>query len=124
MLGNESNQPSAAGALEHPLFWSNDEKLDFLIAVSKNENFRAEHDPDIENALTKSKQRAKWKNEVYKHMQNFYNEMSRYRSNYRVRSVVDLVRFIRNVYEHYKENDLRNYIEIERLLFTDYVFFQ
>ena len=119
---NESNRPSSAEALNHPLFWSNDKKLDFLVAVSKNENFRSDHDPDIEVALRNSKHRARWTNRAYKHMQDFHDEMSRYR-NYRVKSVVDLVRFIRNVYEHYKENDLRDYVGIERLLFTDYVFF-
>ena len=119
---NESNRPSSAEALNHPLFWSNDKKLDFLVAVSKNENFRSDHDPDIEVALRNSKHRARWTNGAYKHMQNFHDEMSRYR-NYRVKSAVDLVRFIRNVYEHYKENELRDYVEIERLLFTDYMFF-
>ena len=119
---NESNRPSSAEALKHPLFWSNDKKVDFLFAVSKNTNFRADHSPHIEVALRNSKHRARWTDEAYKHMQEFHKEMSKYR-NYRVKSVVDLVRFIRNVYEHYKENDLRDYVGIERLLFTDYVFF-
>ena len=119
---NESNRPSSAEALKHPLFWSNDKKVDFLFAVSKNGKFRANHDRDIENALRKSKHRARWTNKAYKHMEAFHDEMSGYRK-YRVKSVVDLVRFIRNVYEHYKENELRDYVEIERLLFTDYVFF-
>lgn len=117
---NESNRPSSAEALKHPFFWSNEKKLHFLFAVKKNENFFS--DPNIEIALRNSKHRARWTNGAYKHMKALHDEMPRYRE-YRVRSVVDLVFFICNVYKHYKQNELRNYEGIEELLHTDYVFF-
>ena len=120
---NESNRPSCAEASKHPFFWSNEKKLHFLFAVRKNRKFRDDGDHYIRNALRKGKHRASWIDEAYEHMKAFHVEMSRHNYYYRVESVVDLVRFIRNVYEHYQENNLRHYVGIERLLFTDYVFF-
>ena len=49
---------------------------------------------------------------------------SKHRKKYGVRCVVDLVRFIRNVYEHFREINIDESVQLEKLLFTDYVFFE
>ena len=121
---NEKDRPSAAEALEHPLFWSNNRKVNFLKAVSSHEKFTKEHDPNIEAALKNSMERGRWNNKnKYKHMSKLHTKMSKFRE-YHVRSVVDLVRLIRNVYEHSREISLDESVQTEKLLFTDYVFFE
>ena len=121
---NKMDRPSAAEALEHPLFWSNKRKVNFLKAVSSHEKFTKKHDPNIEAALKNSMERGRWNNKnKYKHMSKLHTEMSKSRE-YRVRSVVDLVRLIRNVYEHSREISLDESVQTEKLLFTDYVFFE
>ena len=121
---NQMDRPSAAEALEHPLFWSNKRKVNFLKAVSSHEKFTKEHDPNIEAALKNSMERGRWNNKnKYKHMSKLHTEMSKSRK-YHVRSVVDLVRLIRNVYEHSREISLDESVQTEKLLFTDYVFFE
>ena len=118
---NENDRPSAAEALEHPFFWSNERKVNFLKAVSKHKKFRESYDSNIEAALKKSVKCGKWNK--YKHMNELYTEMSAFR-NYRVRSVVDLIRLIRNVYAHSNQIFLGECVEIDKLLFKDYVFFE
>ena len=121
---NEKDRPSASKALEHPLFWSNKRKVNFLKAASSHEKFRKEHDPNIEAALKNSMERGRWNNKnKYKHMSKLHKEMSKFRE-YHVRSVVDLVRLIRNVYEHWTEISLDESVQTEKLLFTDNVFFE
>ena len=121
---NEKDRPSAAEALEHPLFWSNNRKVNFLKAVSSHEKFTKEHDPNIEAALKNSMERGRWNNKnKYKHMSKLHTKMSKFRE-YHVRSVVDLVRLIRNVYEHSREISLDESVQTEKLLFTNYVFFE
>ena len=121
---NKMDRPCAAEALEHPLFWSNKRKVNFLKAVSSHEKFTKKHDPNIEAALKNSMERGRWNNKnKYKHMSKLHTEMSKSRE-YRVRSVVDLVRLIRNVYEHSREISLDESVQTEKLLFTDYVFFE
>ena len=119
---NENDRPSAAEALEHPFFWSNERKVNFLKAVSGHKKFRESHDPNIEAALKKSVKCGKWNK--YKHMKKLHAEMSKIR-NYRVKSVVDLIRLIRNVYEHSREISRGECEEeMNKLLFKDYVFFE
>ena len=120
---NEKDRPSAAEALEHPLFWSNKRKVNFLKAVSDHKKFSKAHDPNIEAALRKSMERGRWNNREYRHMNELRTEMSAFR-NYRVRSVVDLIRLIRNVYAHSNQISLGECVEIDKLLFKDYVFFE
>ena len=121
---NKEDRPSASKALEHPLFWSNKRKVNFLKAASSHEKFRKEHDPNIEAALKNSMERGRWNNKnKYKHMSKLHMEMSKVRE-YHVRSVVDLVRLIRNVYEHWTEISLDESVQTEKLLFTDNVFFE
>ena len=121
---NKKDRPSASEALEHPLFWSNKRKVYFLKAVSSHEKFTKDHDPNIDAALKDSMERGRWNNKnKYKHMSKLHTEMSKFRE-YHVRSVVDLVRLIRNVYEHSREISLDESVQTEKLLFTDYVFFE
>ena len=121
---NKMHRPSAAESLEHPLFWSNKRKVNFLKAVSSHEKFTKKHDPNIEAALKNSMERGRWNNKnKYKHMSKLHTEMSKFKV-YHVRSVVDLVRLIRNVYEHSREISLDESVQTEKLLFTDYVFFE
>ena len=131
---NEKDRPSASEALEHPLFWSNKRKVNFLKAVSSHEKFHKKHDRDIETALKNSMGPGRWNNvKKYKHMKTLLEAMtecgeqckeycSKHRKKYGVRCVVDLVRFIRNVYEHFREIDIGESVQLETLLFTDYVF--
>ena len=121
---NENDRPSAAEALEYPLFWSNKRKVNFLKAVSSHEKFTKEHDPNIEAALKNGIGSGRWnnKNKYNKHMIKLHTVMSRGFRQYHVRSVVDLVRLIRNVYEHWREISLD--VSLDELLFTHYVFFQ
>ena len=51
---NEKDRPSASEALEHPLFWSNKGKVNFLKAVSSHEKFHKKHYLNIETALKNS----------------------------------------------------------------------
>ena len=120
---NENDRPSAAEALEHPLFWSNKRKVNFLKAASDHKKFRKAYDPNIEAALSKSMERGRWNNKQYRHMRELHTEMSAFK-NYRVRSVVDLIRLIRNVYAHSNEISLGECVEVDKLLFKDYVFFE
>ena len=120
---NENDRPSAAEALEHPLFWSNKRKVNFLKAASDHKKFRKAYDPNIEAALSKSMERGRWNNRQYRHMRELHTEMSAFK-NYRVRSVVDLIRLIRNVYAHSNEISLGECVEVDKLLFKDYVFFE
>ena len=133
---NEKDRPSASEALEHPLFWSNKRKVNFLKAVSSHEKFHKKHDPRIETALKNSMGPGRWHNEKkYKHMKTLLEAMtecgeqckehcSKHSKKYGVRCVVDLVRFIRNVYEHFREINIDESVQLEKLLFTDYVFFE
>ena len=133
---NKEDRPSASKALEHPLFWSNKMKVNFLKAVSSHEKFHKKHDPDIETALKNSMGPGRWNNvKKYKHMKTLLEAMtecgdqckeycSKHRKKYGVRHVVHLVRFIRNVYEHFREIYIDESVELEKLLFTDYVFFE
>ena len=121
---NKEDRPSASKALEHPLFWLNKKKVNFLKAASSHEKFRKEHDPNIEAALKNSMERGRWNNKnKYKHMSKLHTEMSKFRE-YHVRSVVDLLRLIRNVYEHSREISLDESVQTEKLPFTDNVFFE
>ena len=57
-------------------------------------------------------------------MPNILAEMTRGRGrkHYDTRSAVELVRFIRNVYQHYKDNCFVLPVPIEQMLFNDFVF--
>ena len=132
---NEKDRPSAEEALEHPLFWSNEKKVDFLEAVGNQKEFECPRskktspltpvETDLENSSVVSY--GSWSSSRYKHMPDIYKEMikGKGRKSYDTSSAVELVRFIRNVYEHFKEKTfVFGTVTIEQLLFKDFVFLE
>ena len=127
---NENNRPSAAKALEHPLFWSNEEKVDFLEVVGNQKEFECPRSKRHHSSLTQVEQDLEKRfSIVVKHkdwnrstdMNKIYHEMKR-RRKYRTSSAVELVRFIRNTYVHYRDNTFPTPKPIEEMLFNDFVF--
>ena len=127
---NENDRPSAAKALEHPLFWSNKEKVDFLEVVGNQKEFECPRSKRHPSSLTKVEQdlekrfsiivkRTDWNSST--DMNKIYQEMKR-RRKYRTSSGVELVRFIRNTYVHYRDNTFGTPTPIEQMLFDDFVF--
>ncbi|XP_028408413.1 uncharacterized protein LOC114530986 [Dendronephthya gigantea] len=137
MLGsNEGDRPSAQEALEHPLFWSNGKKKDFLEAVGNQEEFkrsRAKRIPsltlvetDLESSFGAIVKHGRWTSSQYTNMPQIYSEMTKgkWRKSYDTSSAVELVRFIRNVYEHSDGITLAPPVSITDLLFKDFVFLE
>ena len=130
---NEKDRPSAREAQDHPLFWSNKKKIDFLEAVGNQEEFmrsRSKRTPtlthvetDLENSFRTIVKHGTWKSSKYKNMPDFYKDMTKWRK-YDTSSAVELVRFIRNVYEHFRGITFVSPVPIEDLLFTDFVFLE
>ena len=127
---NENDRPSAAKALEHPLFWSNKEKVDFLEVVGNQKEFECPRSKRHPSSLTQVEQDLeKCFSIIVKHkdwssstdMNKIYHEMKR-RRKYRTSSAVELVRFIRNTYVHYRDNTFGTPTPIEQMLFNDFVF--
>ena len=133
---NKKDRPSAREALDHPLFWSNEKKMDFLEAVGNQEEFRRSRskrtprlshvETDLENGFRTIVKRGSWKSSTYKNMSDFYTEMTKgkWRKYYDTSSAVELVRFIRNVYEHFGDITFVSPVPIKDLLFTDFVFLE
>ena len=140
---NEKDRPSAEKALEHPLFWSKKEKVEFLKAVGNQQEFGCPRskkilsctppsrkrtvpltpiDTDLENGI---KFKANWNTSAYGNTHAIHTEMITGigRKDYATWSAVDLVRFIRNVYEHFKEKTFGTPVPIEKMLFKDFAFF-
>ncbi len=130
---NEKDRPSAREAQDHPLFWSNKKKTDFLEAVGNQEEFmrsRSKRAPtlthvetDLENSFRTIVKHGTWKSSKYKNMPDFYKDMTKWRK-YNTSSAVELVRFIRNVYEHFGGITFVSPVPIKDLLFTDFVFLE
>ena len=127
---NENDRPSAAEASEHPLFWSNKEKVDFLEVVGNQKEFTCPRSKRHPSSLTQVEQDLeKCFRIIVKHknwdsstdMNKIYHEMKR-RRKYKTSSAVELVRFIRNTYEHYRDNTFATPKPIEQMLFDDFVF--
>ncbi|XP_028408414.1 uncharacterized protein LOC114530987 [Dendronephthya gigantea] len=134
MLGsNEGDRPSAKEALEHPLFWSNEKKNVFLEAVANQREIKrprwinatlTEVETDLEANFKPIVPRRTWAIKKNENMAEIYSEMEKGggRSSYNTRSVVDLIRFIRNVYKHFGEINLKPPVSVMNLLFKDFVF--
>ena len=128
---NENDRPSAAEALQHPFFWSNKEKVDFLEVVGNQKEFacprskRHHHSPstqveqDLEKRFSIIVKHKDWSS--LPDMNKLYCEMKR-RRKYKSSSAVELVRFIRNTYVHYQDNTFPTPKPIEQMLFDDFVF--
>ena len=128
---NENDRPSAAEALQHPFFWSNKEKVDFLEVVGNQKEFacprskRHHHssltqvEQDLEKRFSIIVKHKDWSS--LPDMNKLYCEMKR-RRKYKSSSAVELVRFIRNTYVHYQDNTFPTPKPIEQMLFDDFVF--
>ena len=128
---NENDRPSAAEALQHPFFWSNKEKVDFLEVVGNQKEFacprskRHHHssstqvEQDLEKRFSIIVKHKDWSS--LPDMNKLYCEMKR-RRKYKTSSAVELVRFIRNTYVHYQDNTFPTPKPIEQMLFDDFVF--
>ena len=131
---NEKNRPTAQEALKHPLFWSGEKKMDFLQAVGNQKEFECPRskrttpltvvETDLEKRFGVIVKHGSWINAGYKCMPNIHTEMTRGRGrkHYDTKSAVELVRFIRNVYQHYKDNYFVLPLPVEQMLFNDFVF--
>ena len=127
---NENDRPSAAEALQHPFFWSNKEKVDFLEVVGNQKEFACPRSKRHHSSLTPVEQDLeKCFSIIVKHkdwdsstdMNKLYCEMKK-RRKYETSSAVELVRFIRNTYVHYRDNSFGTRTPIEQMLFNDFVF--
>ena len=128
---NENDRPSAAEALQHPFFWSNKEKVDFLEVVGNQKEFacprskRHHHssstqvEQDLEKRFSIIVKHKDWSS--LPDMNKLHCEMKR-RRKYKTSSAVELVRFIRNTYVHYQDNTFPTPKPIEQMLFDDFVF--
>ncbi|XP_028518576.1 uncharacterized protein LOC110251065 isoform X2 [Exaiptasia diaphana] len=112
---DESDRPSAADSLSHPLFWSNEKKMEFLRAVGNQDAIACRRpacgplnafESDLESAQPRIINHGDWNNVRYTHTSDIYTNMQsdpHARRNCDTRSVVELVRFIRNALGHVSE---------------------
>ena len=79
---------------------------------------------DMEKGFGATVMHRSWNSSKHNSMPDIYKTMTKGkgRSRYDISSVVELVRFIRNVYEHYRENTFNTTVGIEQLLFEGFVF--
>jgi serine/threonine-protein kinase/endoribonuclease IRE1 len=123
----EKDRPNAEEALEHPLFWSKGKKVDFLEAVGNQKEFqcprskrsKSQVETDLEKNVGIIVKYGSWSSSRYGNTHAIYIEMikGKYRKNYATSSAVELVRFIRNVYEHFRGKTFK------KKLFNNFVFF-
>ena len=125
MLESKQNSwPSAAEALKHPLFWPSKRKMDFINAVANREEFAknlkwTQINKDLDKAFPEFK-RTGW--DQVKEMPYIYHVMTKDYREYDTSSPVDLVRFIRNTYQHYPEKTFHTDKPIEVMLLEDFMF--
>ena len=129
---DKKERPSAVLALKHPLFWSNKRKVDFLEVVGNQKEFQCPRskrplpsltqvETDLEKCFGTIVKHKNWNNST--NMNSIYLGMTtKKRRNYDTSSSVELVRFIRNTYEHYRDNTFVTAIPIEQMMFNDFVF--
>ena len=131
LKGNQKERPSAAEARKHPLFWSNKRKVDFLVVVGNQKEFQyprskrhfsslTQVEKDLEKCFSTIVKHKNWKSST--DMNSIYVGMTRKFRNYNTSSAVELVRFIRNTYEHYRDNTFVTATPIAQMLFDDFVF--
>ena len=129
LKSNEKDRPNAEEALEHPLFWSKGRKVDFLEAVGNQKEFecpRSKRTPpltqvetDLEKNFSIIVKHGSWSSSSYKDTHGIHKEMikGKGRKNYATSSAVELVRFMRNAYEHFRDKTFK------KKLFNNFVFF-
>ena len=81
---------------------------------------------DLQTSFGTIVKHGNWRSSQYKNMPEIYKEMTKKkgRMSYVTSSAVELVRFIRNVYEHSDCITLAPPVSIMILLFKDFVFFE
>ena len=138
---NLNKRPTAEEAKDHPLFWLNKKKIDFLQAVGNQREFECpcakrklphvttklpltQVETDLDNNFSTIVKHRSWNSSKNNSMPDIYKTMTTGvgRSRYDTKSVVELVRFIRNVYQHYKDYTFNTTTGIVQLLFEDFVF--
>ncbi|KAK3745893.1 hypothetical protein QZH41_006134 [Actinostola sp. cb2023] len=109
---HETQRPSAADALNHPMFWSNKKKMDFLSAVGNQQLNAVE--TDLQATFPTIVKHTTWNDAMYTHMPDIHYEMTQLivktgktgklytvsPKKYKTGSVVELIRFIRNAIAH------------------------
>ena len=125
------SRPKAEEARDHPLFWSNGKKIHFLEKVGNEKEFasclyrKTSIVKKVENSFGLIAKGRQWDSPKHNSMPEIYKEMTttgKGRCIYDTMSAVELVRFIRNVYEHYKEKKFKKPERIKQLLFKDFLF--
>uniref|UniRef100_A0A0K0FBV6 non-specific serine/threonine protein kinase n=1 Tax=Strongyloides venezuelensis TaxID=75913 RepID=A0A0K0FBV6_STRVS len=94
-------RPSAVSVLSHPMFWSNERKLQFFMDVSDRIEIETENSPIVE-ALERNATiiiSRNWKNVICKYLAE---DLRKFRS-YKHDTVRDLLRAMRNKKHHYRE---------------------
>ena len=131
----EKYRPSAEEALEHPVFRSKGKKVDFLEAVGNQKEFECprskrglpltQGETDLEKNFGIIVKHGSWSSSRYGNTHGIYIEIikGKGRKNYATSSAVELVRFVRNVYEHNRDKTFGTPIPIEEMLFNDVVCF-
>jgi hypothetical protein len=106
--------------------------MDLVIAVGNQPEFecpRAKRsstltvvETDLDKVFGTIVKYVTWNDPTYVHMPAIYTEMTQKRKSYNTRSVVELVRFIRNTHAHVSE-DTRPTL-IRKLVLEDFVFLE
>ena len=141
---NVNDRPAAKQARDHPLFWSNKKKIAFLKAVGNQKEIECPRvkrklphvtsklpltqvESDLDNGFGTVFKHSSWDSLKYKNMPDIYKAMTttgKGRRSYDTSSAVELVRFVRNVYEHYRENTFGTPVQIEEMLFKNFAFLE
>jgi serine/threonine protein kinase len=134
LKSNGKDRPSAEKALEHPLLWSKGKKMYFLDAVANQKEFArlrskwtlplTQVETDLERNFGIIVKYGSWSSPMYPNTQRIYMGMikGKGRNNYDTSSAVELVRFIRDVYQHYGDKTFGKPVPIEQMLFNEFVF--
>ncbi|KAK3747357.1 hypothetical protein QZH41_002629 [Actinostola sp. cb2023] len=138
---HETQRPSAADALNHPMFWSNKKKMDFLSAVGNQREIQLPvigHlnavQADLEATFPTIFKRTSWTYAKFTHMRVIHYEMTQpivktgkngklYTvppKKYNTGSVLELIRYIRNAMAHV--SDASRPSRFSKQILEDYVF--
>uniref|UniRef100_A0A0N5C9S6 non-specific serine/threonine protein kinase n=1 Tax=Strongyloides papillosus TaxID=174720 RepID=A0A0N5C9S6_STREA len=94
-------RPSAVSVLSHPMFWSNERKLQFFMDVSDRIEIETENSPIVESLERNASIiiSRNWRNVICKYLAE---DLRKFRS-YKHDTVRDLLRAMRNKKHHYRE---------------------
>ena len=123
----EEKRPVTSEIIHHPFFWSRKKKSRFLVAVGNQTEFRAprhfdrEHsnvEKDLEDRLDPKFDKEPWDFSILP----TYAEMTVTGRRYNTCSVIDLVRFVRNVHAHVSDSGCSSQVKqdiLENQVFLD-----